>query len=222
MIISLSINDLAKYISRQLNTIFPDGRAFDIRNPVDYISGTLDRFSFNMKYHKIFCRSDTGEPFFNHLHSNQYAMFLWTLSNEIFKRNGDLRIADKLFYLNKSLHGIECIYDLDLPEIFYFSHTVGTVLGKASYSNFFVVSQGCTVGQNKGKYPELGKFCMLGAGASVIGKCKIGNGVTIGSNTAIFQRDIPDNTVGFSRDGVITLRKEHSPVAHDFFRYLDN
>ena len=56
-----------------------------------------------------------------------------------------------------------------------------------------IIYQHVTLGGYKGQYgPTIGKNCVIGAGAVVLGEVKIGDNVKIGAN-AVVLKDIPDN-----------------------------
>ena len=64
----------------------------------------------------------------------------------------------------------------ELPNVFAVQHPVGTVLGRASYSDYFMAYQNCTVGANlKGDFPSFGKCAVMYGGSRIIGKTAIGN-----------------------------------------------
>jgi hypothetical protein len=48
---------------------------------------------------------------FDYLHSSQYCIFVYFLSNTIWKQSGDTILPTKLFILNKALNGIDLFYD---------------------------------------------------------------------------------------------------------------
>ena len=50
-----------------------------------------------------------------------------------------------------------------------------------------------TIGEGKGGAPIIGDNVLLGAGAKIIGKIRIGNNVRIGANCVVVE-DVPDNT----------------------------
>lgn len=52
------------------------------------------------------------------LYSDQYAMFLYLLSNTIHRRTDWQSLCDKLFFLNKALYGIDAFYEVEFPDIF--------------------------------------------------------------------------------------------------------
>lgn len=66
-------------------------------------------------------------------------------------------------------------------------------------SRFAEIGAGCriyqnvTIGEVELKAPVIGKNCLIGAGAAIIGNIKIGNNVKIGANAVVFT-DIPDNS----------------------------
>lgn len=56
-----------------------------------------------------------------------------------------------------------------------------------------IIYQHVTLGGYKGQFgPTIGKNCVIGAGAVVLGEIKIGDNVNIGAN-AVVLKDVPDN-----------------------------
>ena len=181
--------DLAAYTAAQLNTFFPDGRSVDPRDLCRCVDLATQRFEY------CFSHVAFGSAEIDVLHSDRYCAFLYFLSNTIHREGWDKRVAEKLFYLNKALHGFNCMYDCELPDIFLLIHVVGTVLGKATYSNYLVVGQSCTVGAIRGEYPVLGERLIMGAGTSIIGNCRVGDDVMLAPGAQVLMRDIPSNTL---------------------------
>ncbi|WP_291571681.1 transferase [Clostridium sp. UBA4548] len=200
MVLSLEIDELINYVNRQMYNLFPDGNSGSILEYKKEFSTTIERLEncFKNIKNSNYCKDTVS--YFNHLHSDQYTMFLWFLSNTIWKSKGDLNVCNKLFYMNKSLNGFSCMYDTELPEIFLLLHTVGTVLGKGKYSNYFIATQGCTVGAHKGIYPKIGHNVSLLPNSSIVGDCSIGKNVSIGINATVYNTNIEDNTVVFVDD----------------------
>jgi len=102
------------------------------------------------------------EPVFNPYHSVKDMIFLYTLSNEIFKVYGRNIISDKVYYLNKIMNGVDLFYEIEMPNHWGAEHPVGSVMGRAKYDEGFFFYQCCTVGGTKDKngniyYPTLGK-----------------------------------------------------------------
>jgi len=158
-----------------------------------------------------------GQPYFNHLFSDQYAMFLYLVSNELGCEMGETDAATKVYLLNKMLHSIDVYYEVKLPEIFLFAHPIGTVLGRATYHNYLLVMQNCTVGNIDGVYPTLGKGCVLCAGAMVLGNCVLAEGVTIAAGSMAINLEIPANNVFIGRGSQYRFLKSDRPLWNHYF-----
>ena len=195
MLFSLSENELVNYISAQCANFFPDGH--DVRATLaEIMPEALARMEVlvshvNLKYY----RKDEV-PYFSHLNTDQYAAFLYFCANTAYHRVPGSGAADKLYALNKALHALDVFYAVELPEIFLFSHPVGSVLGRAVYRNYFVCYQNCTVGGNtKLEYPILGEGVALYANSAIIGNCHVGDNVQISAKSMIMNQDVPDETI---------------------------
>ena len=195
MIRSLKDSELASYVARQLNNVFPDARPVaddDIRT---ILTPTMARTEhcFSHVDNKYFF--DGRHAVFNHLHGVQYAMFLYLAAHTAHRMGVADDIPSKLFLLNKSLHGIDAYYEVDLPSVFLFVHPIGTVLGRGRYGDYFIAYQRCGVGSNHDVYPELGEFVTLRPGSSVLGRCKVGRNCTLAAGSLLLDTDLPDDTV---------------------------
>ncbi len=193
---TLNDGELSFYVARQINNLFPDSNNVSSDEIDHYMNDTMDKvsFCFNNIRRKYFY--DNNETLFNHLHSDHYSMFLYILSNVMYRKDNNENLSTKVFLLNKALNSIDAFYSIQLPDVFLFVHPVGTVLGNAKYGNYFAVYQNCAIGSDEdGIYPEFGEGVVLYARSSVIGNCKIGNNVVIGANTFILNMDIPDDSV---------------------------
>lgn len=136
-----------------------------------------------------------GNPFFSNLHSGQYLIFLYYYANEIAKV--DVQLMDKLYYLNKVLHSVDIYGAIKLPDVFFFEHPLGLVLGRAVYGDNFFAMQGCTVGGNKEAYPILGNNLKMYSNSKILGNSVIGHNVIVAANTYIKDQNIPDNSIVF-------------------------
>ena len=219
MQLDISKKNLSEYIIRQINTFFPDGNDVlisDIASPMDK---ALDRLSFcfneviSPRYQK------EGQAFFHHLYADHYVMLLWFLSNSTWKETGNKDIASKLYYLNKVLHGLDCMYDTEMPDIFLVFHGVGTMLGKAKYADYFIALHGCTIGSHKGEYPIIDKGVALTAYSALIGNCEIGNRVSISAYTPVFGMKVAnDNIVMRNNSGQIEITESKICYSQQFFK----
>ena len=139
-------------------------------------------------------------------------IFLYYLSNELFKRNICSGLCDKVYYLNKIMHSVDLFYAIELPDVFGAEHPLGAVMGRAKYSNGFFFYQGCTVGGTKDKtgnihYPEIEENCHMYANSSILGKCHIGKNVNIGAGAIVKNQDVPDNCTVFGQSPNLIIKK---------------
>lgn len=201
---NLSINkqDLVKYITLQLNHFFPDGntvREADIGRHLDL---TFDRVGKCFAAVKNRYFQEDGQTRFNHLHQDQYAMFLYFLANTLYRHEADVRICEKLFYLNKLLNGIDAFYEVQLPDIFLFCHPLGTILGRAQYADYFLVFQECTIGAAreatagmKSVFPVLEKYCAIYKGSAILGNCHVAANCKISAHSLLIDQDLEANKI---------------------------
>lgn len=173
----------------------------------DYISPILKRC-----YH---CYQNIDNKYmqrgvFSPFHSGQWLIFLYYYSNAVSAISPNL--ADKIYYLNKIMNGIDVYHEVKLPDVFYFEHPLGSIFGRANYGNHFIAMQGCTVGGNRDRstgaimYPTLGNHVTMLSNSKIIGKSKIGNNVVIAANTYVKDIEIPDNATVFGISPNITIK----------------
>lgn len=80
-------------------------------------------------------------------------------------------------------------------------------------SRYAKIDEGCriyqnvTIGEVKHKAPEIGKNCLIGAGAIIVGDIKIGDNVKIGAGAVIF-KDVPEGATVLSPEPRVILREE--------------
>lgn len=220
MEMSITKKELSCMFAKQINFFFPDGNEVDPRWLGPYLDTALEKLAFCFSHS---CHSRyfvNGQPKYYHLYSDHNIVLIWMLSNVVWKDAKDSAVASKLYYLNKSLHGFDCMYDTGLPDIFLIFHGVGTMLGKAVYSDYFVALQGCTIGSDKGHYPEMGKYVSLTANSSIIGKCKVEDYVTISTHSILMNENaFEKETVYFDRaNGGIKKKIASVPYALQFFK----
>lgn len=219
---SLNLTQLSHYASTQLNHFFPDDNQVNSAYIQSQVNTAIEKLEFCFECSSN-ARYNSNEPFFNHLYSDHYLLFLWHLSNCIYKKGDRLDIANKLYYLNKTLHAFDCLYNTNLPDIFLILHGAGTMLGKAEYQDYFVCYQGCTVGASGGEYPKIGRGVILTSHSSVIGKCSIGNNSIISSNTAIFNLDIPASSMVYfdQKRSSLNVKKSSKAEIDKYFKGIN-
>jgi len=219
MDISISKSQLSSYLTNQLNNYFPDSRSIHSNEIIKLLDLTLDRLENCLSNVQLNRYKKGNNPYFNHLFSDTYMLFLCYLGNTVWNETHDNVLASKIYYLNKVMHSFDCMYDNKIPDVFLIIHGVGTIMGKAEYGNYFVIYQGCTIGASHGIYPKIGVGVSVTANSSIIGKSIIGDRTTISTRTTVFQKNIPkDNTVYFNWDnGVLEMKKSKSCYAQQFF-----
>lgn len=201
MILSITKTEIKNLLCNQIFNLF--GLRPEEKEIIDKVfNGSLKRTEIcfsksKLKYYKL-----KGKTFFNPFHSGQYCIFLYFVSNTIFNlgpKKINKLLADKVYCLNKALNGLDLFYEVKMPKIFSLDHPVGSVIGRAKINNYFSFSARCTVGNNKGIYPIIGKKVLMSNGSSIIGNCIIGNNVIFAANSSIVDMDIPNNSVVYGQ-----------------------
>ncbi len=204
MIVEIGKADLINHVNRQLTNMF--GPSDDVE---PYINVTLQKCEKCFQVNKSsYYRNDQQELFFSPYHSGQYSIFLYYLSNTIHLIGNNKKLASIVFYLNKILHSVDWYYEIRLPEYWGVEHPVGSVLGKAKYSNGLFLYQGCTIGGNKGKYPVIGENVILYANSTILGDSKIGSNVLVSTGTIIKDDTIPDNCIVFGQSPNLIIKNK--------------
>lgn len=164
------------------------------------------QFSFSHSKNKYYKKD--REVYFNPFHSAQWTIFLYYLSNSLYKKSlKNCILCDKIYYLNRMLNSCDLFYEVNLPDIFFLDHPLGTVIGRGTFKNFFSFSQGCTVGNNKGIFPVFGEKVRMLSNSKVLGDSKIGNNVIIAANTYIKDTNIPDNSIVFGSSPNLVIKQ---------------
>ena len=178
----------------QINALYLyRGGTAEIDKAFDHVIGRLDACFSHVKnkyYH------NNGETIFNPLHVAQWTMFLYMMANELSK-NGNTDLCDMIYGLSKMASSADIFYGVEMPRIWFFDHPQGSVMGRAEYNDYFTFSQGCTVGNNKGKFPVFGKHVSMLSNSKVLGDCHIGDHVIFSANTYVIDTDIPPYSIVF-------------------------
>lgn len=212
-LIDRSRSELLLYITRQLDNFFPDGRKGE--KIVDsYLDEALSRTETCINSVRMW---RAGE--FDYLHSSQYAIFLYFLANSIWRAEKEKNICNKLFFLNKALNGIDCFYEIEMPEIFFIGHSVGIVLAKASYANYLVLYQNSTVGKNHGVAPVIGEGVVMYPNTAIIGHSHVRDGSILSQGVSVINRETPGHCVVYrGLAGDLVFRTPDRDILDDIFR----
>ena len=194
---SLNPSELASYTISQLNAFFPDGDIVTLDDILPVFNISLKRLEHCFSYVNNRYFFDGKSSFFNHLHGDQYSMWLYILSNELFLQDGNISTCNKLFLLNKHLHACDIFYEVNLPSIFLLVHPMGTVLGRGNYSDFFVAYQRCGIGSNHDIYPKLGSHVTMRPGSAILGNSEIGERCQIASEGLVIDFKLTSESTYF-------------------------
>lgn len=218
MKLSIDSSRLPDYLTRQIEQCFPDGNErwqSDVRH---CCSVALERIEYCFRHIPKKYYQDQGEPVFNHMNADHYASFLYFVSYQA-AQAGNEALAERAFYLNKALHGLDLFYAVKMPDIFMLVHPVGTVIGNASFSDYLVIYQNVTIGADvAGIYPVFAGDNVIYSGASVIGNCHIGRNSVIGARSFIRkQSDGAENSLYSGLYPAVRVTPNTGSVRQDFF-----
>lgn len=211
---TLSVDALCRLAARQTEHLFCDDEAIVAAELLPSARLAMARLEhcFSKVNNRYFF--DGQLAVFDHLHGDQYAMWLYMLANQLYRDQAPLTWCKKLFLLNKALHGCDIFYEVELPSIFLLVHPLGTVLGRGQYSDYFIAYQRVGVGSNHDIYPTLGSHLTLHPGSVVLGRCTVGSHCTIAAESLLLDRDLPPHSVyiGNPRDHLTrTSRTAQTP-----------
>ena len=120
--------------------------------------------------------------------------------------------------MNKALHGLDVYYQVELPDIFSWQHPVGTVLGRARYSNYAFFYQRCTVGGNiELDYPTFEEGVVLYGDTAVIGKSHIQRNTWVSVGTKVLDDSPPPDSVLFGRSPALIAKPTRRSVMNTLF-----
>lgn len=199
-------------VETQLENFFPIG-----------VNRSIEEIIFQAAYQRtISCiNSISGWKVngFDRFISWQYATFLYFLSREVFLQSSDVELSTRLFLLNKALNSFELYFQVELPNNFFLSHTPGLVFGQATYGNYCVFHQGCTVGRDGNKRPILEEGVVMYPNSSVIGQCLVRTNSVIAPGVQLVNQDTPGNCYAFMGENGRPIFKEINELFVD--RYFD-
>jgi serine O-acetyltransferase len=212
-LVNFSRAALIDYTTRQISQYFPDGK----ENVGDCLEKNFGDAIERLRrcINAVRCWKENE---FDYLHSTQYCIYLYFLANTIWKNNGDRDVCTKLFLLNKALNGIDCFYEIDMPERFFIGHSVGIVLAKATYSDYLVLYQNSTVGKNHGIAPVLEQGVVMYPNTAIIGRCLVRQNTVISQGVSVINEDTPGDTAVFGGGRDLIFKSLKRNVIQDIFR----
>lgn len=220
---SLSKEELLNYVIKQMEVYIPDGYIVDCQCLRKALDRALERCEVCFRHITFPGYCEGGEAVFSHVHIDQYVTFLYFLANSLWTMEGEKekRTCDKLINLFRILSGCVISYKCNLPDIFLIFHPVGSVIGNATFSDGLVILQNVTVSTPfipNGTF--IGRGCFLGCGATVMGNCRIGERVSLGVHSLVYNNSVPnDSIVRLTEEGkcIVTQRIKQRCAAQQYF-----
>ena len=116
-------------------------------------------------------------------------------------------MAKMVYHMIQIIFGCTIPYSTRLEKGVNIAHFHGIVLhqGSAVGENTIIYQNVCLGGVKGQGGPTIGKNCVIGAGACVLGNIKIGDNVKIGANAVVLQ-DVPDGCTVVGVPGKIVKR----------------
>ena len=213
VIYTIPKDELGGAVFKQLQSFFPEPSETDKQLVNDILEVVLLKCenNFSRSDNKYFSTVKDGKRIirFDAFHSIQWMTFLYYLSHELYLKGS--KLCDQVYYLNKIMHSVDLFYAIELPSIWSAEHPLGTVMGRAKYSDGFFFYQGCTVGGTKDKegniyYPELEENVRMYANSSILGRCHIGKNVQIGAGALVKNQDVPENCTVFGQSPNLIIK----------------
>lgn len=196
---------LASYVSRQVNNLFPSYEAdADAEAIFSILPTALERLKPILQSVRSF-----DSNCFSCFNSLQYSTFLYLLANQNWKTGLKNSLSDRIFCLNRALSSIDLYYAVQMPEVFFISHGVGTVLGNVNYGNRLVIFQNVTVGRVGDSKPTIGDSVILYPGVTITGNSSVGENSVLSAGVILHNAIIPDNTVVKMENGQIIFYKNN-------------
>ncbi len=213
VIYTLPKTELGGAVFKQLESFFPSLKEDEKQMIEDCLEVVIPQCEHNFSHseNKYFSTVKDGRRItrFDAFHSIQWMTLLYYLSHELYLRKSNL--CDKVYYLNKIMHSVDLFYAIELPQIWSAEHPLGTVMGRAKYSDGFFFYQGCTVGGTKDKdgniyYPVIEENVRMYSNSSILGNCHIGKGAQIGAGAIVKNQDVPAGSIVFGQSPNLIIK----------------
>jgi len=205
-------SDVSNYLHSQLKSIFPgDDRL--VEEVLPHVNAAI------IETESIVDRLvDWKGRGFNKLISWQYATFLYKLGHKCVGNGVNEAATERLFLLNKALHGLELHPNIELPTCFFLSHTNSAVFAKASYSDYCVFHQGITVGRKGDKRPVMEEYVVMYPASMIIGNCHVRKNSVLAPGVRLIDNNTPGDCYVFEDGkGGVRFRDVYEIHAARFF-----
>ena len=214
----MTITELERHIKQQINNYL----CFEI-NVEPYLKEAIKR-TYNCMKNSL-SKYMGGEVVedripFSVFNSKHYCIFLYYMSRVAFEIDGNGGNAEKFYYLNKIMNAVDIFYEVELPAVWNVEHPLGSVMGRAKYSDYFFFYQGCTVGGNKMSYPQIGRHVIMYSDSKILGNAKIGDNVIISANTYIKDENIPGNSIVFGHSPNLIIKRKNEEDIKGMYSHI--
>jgi serine O-acetyltransferase len=205
MMLEFDAGALADLIARQLGALLTyEGRERPALEQA--VAGALSRLERCFAPNRNRYYRKDGAVYFSPFQSSQNTIFLYYVSRAAAVLEPGGSLADRIYYLNKIFNGVDLYHQVELPGIFSVDHPLGAVMGRATYGDYFAFAQGCTVGNNHGHYPTIGKNVILYPNSAIVGRCTVGDNCAIAARAFVKDQDIPPDTTVFGSSPDLVLK----------------
>jgi len=118
-----------------------------------------------------------------------HAIWLYRLAHFLWTREF-ISLARFISHVSRFLTGIEIHPGAKIGKRFFIDHGMGVVIGETSeIGDDVLIYQGVVLGgttlERKKRHPTIGNYVVIGAGATILGPVKIGDGARIGSGSVV-------------------------------------
>ena len=140
-----------------------------------------------------------------------HAIWLYRLAHFLWVREF-ISLARFISHISRFLTGIEIHPGAKIGRRFFIDHGMGVVIGETSeIGDDVVIYQGVVLGgttrERKKRHPTIGNYVVIGAGATILGPVKIGDGARIGSGSVVV-KSVPAGATVVGIPGRVMERKK--------------
>lgn len=140
-----------------------------------------------------------------------HAIWLYRLAHFLWVREF-ISLARFISHISRFLTGIEIHPGAKIGRRFFIDHGMGVVIGETSeIGDDVLIYQGVVLGgttrERKKRHPTIGNYVVIGAGATILGPVKIGDGARIGSGSVVV-KSVPAGATVVGIPGRVMERKK--------------
>lgn len=154
---------------------------------------------------------------FNFLQTHHSGVFLYKLARLLYENGRESNLCTKLYLLNRMLNGVDLYYKIKMPKFFLLGHGLGTIFSNATYGDYLVVFQNVTIAVQDSIYPKIGDKVVIYPGSVISGNTIIGHNSVVGAGTILVNKEIPENSVVYSKSGRLKIKPNCKNIISKYF-----